>query len=142
MAARRQDAGDRGLTAGHAVGQAAVELPEQLLVNGPEREREELNGVDDEPRGDEHVAEDEVAQELRLQQPHEVHGGGAFTRSREAPQEALSSWKKGPDPGTRLKHNPALNVRKITRAFIVREKTLKKTLDSGDETHCVLVDFF
>lgn len=49
------------LTAGDAVGQPAVDPPEKLLVNGPEEEREELDGVYDEPRGDEHVAEDEMA---------------------------------------------------------------------------------
>ena len=39
------------------------------------KERAELNGVDDEPRDNEDVAEDEVAEEVRLQQGDEVHSG-------------------------------------------------------------------
>jgi len=31
--------------AGDAVGKSAVDLPEELLVNWPEKESEELNGV-------------------------------------------------------------------------------------------------
>lgn len=70
----------KSLTAGDAVGQPAVDLPEELLVNWPEEQSEELKGVDDEPRGDKHVTEDEMAQELRLQQRDEVHAGWALLR--------------------------------------------------------------
>ncbi|KAL0624365.1 retrotransposable element ORF2 protein [Plecturocebus cupreus] len=54
----------------------STEMPvvlDELLVHWPEKESEELHGVDDQPRGDEDVAEDQVAQKLRLQQSHEVH---------------------------------------------------------------------
>lgn len=37
------------LTAGDAVRQPAVDPPVELLVNRPEKEREELDGVNDEP---------------------------------------------------------------------------------------------
>lgn len=65
---------DKGLTAGDAIRQSAVDLPEELLVNGPENQREELDDVHNQPRGDEDIEEDQVAQELRLQQRNEVHG--------------------------------------------------------------------
>lgn len=38
-----------GLTAGDAVAQSAVDLAEQLLVDGPEDQRAQLDGVDNEP---------------------------------------------------------------------------------------------
>lgn len=69
-----------GLTAGDAVAQSAIDLAEQLLVDGPEDQRAQLDGVDDEPRGDEHVAEHQVAQKLGLQQPDEVHDVGEFSK--------------------------------------------------------------
>lgn len=69
-----------GLTAGDAVAQSAVDLAEQLLVDGPEDQSAQLDGVDDEPRGDEHIAENQVAQKLGLQQPDEVHDVGEFSK--------------------------------------------------------------
>lgn len=48
------------LTAGDAVAESGIDLAEQLLVDGPDDQRAQLDGVDNEPRGDEHVAEDQV----------------------------------------------------------------------------------
>lgn len=68
------------LTAGDAVAESGVYLSEQLLVDGPDDQRAQLDGVDNEPGGDEHVAEDQVTQKLGLQQPDEVHDAGILKR--------------------------------------------------------------
>lgn len=86
------------LTAGDAVAQSAIDLAEQLLVDGPEDKCAELDGVDDETRGDEHIAEDQVAQKLGLQQPDEVHDVGILKIEKCVWWDS-SRWEK--DPGLR-----------------------------------------
>lgn len=86
------------LTAGDAVAQSAIDLPEELLVDGPEDQREKLKSVDDEPRGDKHIAEDQVAQKLGLQQPNEVHDVWVLLLKNKYPQGNISRRKKDPGP--------------------------------------------
>lgn len=108
----------KALTAGHAVGQSAVDLPEELLVDRPEEESEELDGVYYEPRGDEHVTEDEMAQELRLQQPDEVHGARSLlSRQINTRRRILPEGKKAQHSGQRLEHKPMIRVTKNCLCF-------------------------
>lgn len=52
------------LTAADAVAQSDVDLAGQLLTDQPQRESTELQQVDNEAAGQEHIVEDEVTQEL------------------------------------------------------------------------------
>lgn len=91
------------LTAGDAVAQPGIDLAEQLLVDGPDEQRAQLDGVDNEPRGDEHVAEDQVAQKLGLQQPDEVHDARILKRG-----ESQKGERSG-GSGKCLKHTNAIH---------------------------------
>lgn len=86
------------LTAGDAVAESGIDLAEQLLVDGPDDQCAQLDGVDNEPRGDEHIAEDQVTQKLGFQQPDEVHGVGILKRDKSV---WWDSSRRGNDPGLR-----------------------------------------
>lgn len=123
-AAAKQPEKHKYLTAGDAVRQPAVDPSEELLVYGPEEEREELNGVYDETRGDEYVTEDQVAQELRLEQPDEVHAGRLlFLQERSTHSRTTSPGERLRDSGMHLKHR--LRVRKSRMRSYRQEKKKK-----------------
>lgn len=64
---------NKNLTAWNAVSQPAVDLPEQLLVDWPKYKRKELNEVNDQSWHYKYVADQQVANELRLQKANDVH---------------------------------------------------------------------
>lgn len=61
------------LTAWNAVSQPAVDPPEQLLVDWPKYKCKELNEVNDQSWCYKYVADQKVANELRLQKANDVH---------------------------------------------------------------------
>lgn len=62
------------LTAADAVAQSDVDPAGHLLIEQPQWQSTDLEHVDDEPADQEHVADDQVAQELRFQHLPEPHG--------------------------------------------------------------------
>lgn len=63
----------QNLTAWNAVSQPAVDPPEQLLVDWPKYKCKELNEVNDQSWHYKYVADQQVANELRLQKANDVH---------------------------------------------------------------------
>ena len=117
------------LTAPERVGEAAVQPAVQLLVHGPEDQRAELDGVDDQPAHHEDEADEEVHDELGLQEGEQAHGhssvasAGSFTENgrpaktgqrlggRRDPSVRGGKWRRGPQwsrqsPDPRLPQHP------------------------------------
>lgn len=103
------------LTAPERVCKAAVEPAVQLLVHGPEDERAELDGVDDQPAHHEDEADEEVHDELGLQEGKQAHGhssvasAGPFTENSCPAKTGLAVRRGARDPrgeGLRAEEGP------------------------------------
>lgn len=70
----RPGAREHWLTAADAVAQSDVDPAGHLLIEQPQWQSADLEHVDNEPADQEHVADDQVAQELGFQHLPEAHG--------------------------------------------------------------------
>lgn len=83
----------RVLTAPEGVGEPAVDSAVELLVDGPEDARAQLNEVDDEAADHKHEAHQQLQDEQALQVGQQSHGSGAW-RAEEAPLYTTTNLRR------------------------------------------------
>lgn len=83
----------RVLTAPERVGEPAVDSAVELLVDGPEDARAQLNEVYDEAADHEHEAHQQLQDEQALQVGQQSHGSGA-RRAEEAPLHTTTDLRR------------------------------------------------